>query len=42
MAFYKKVGDDFQLFFKEVNKIELTERGKNKLLIQELNIEKRT
>ncbi len=38
-AFYKKIGDDIQLSLKEVDKIELTQRGKSKLLIQDLSID---
>jgi phenylacetate-CoA ligase len=35
-AIYKKVGQDLQIFFEEVDEIKLTARGKFKLLIQEL------
>jgi phenylacetate-CoA ligase len=39
-AFHKKVGNNLQLFIEEVDKIDLTRRGKSKLLIQELEISK--
>jgi len=35
---YRRAGDDLQLFVEEVEKIELTDRGKFKALIQELSI----
>jgi phenylacetate-CoA ligase len=40
VAFHKKVGNNLQLFVEEVEKIDLTQRGKSKLLIQELEISK--
>ena len=37
-AFHKKIGDDLDIAIKEVEDIELTERGKSKLFIQELKL----
>ena len=39
-AFQKKVSNNLQLFVEEVDKIDLTQRGKSKLLIQDLEINK--
>lgn len=38
-AIYRRVGDDLQLFIEEVDNIELTPRGKSKLIIQDLKVE---
>jgi len=38
-AIYQRVGDDLQVIFEQVGEIKLTQRGKSKLLIQELLIE---
>ena len=38
-AIYRRVGDDLQVIFEQVGEIKLTQRGKSKLLIQELLIE---
>lgn len=37
-AFHKKIGDDLDVTVKEVKDIPLTERGKSKLLLQELKL----
>ena len=36
-AIHNRVGDDLRLFIEKVEKIELTKRGKAKVLIQELS-----